>query len=86
MTSGATDCRVGDSVSDHWYYFEYSRTGPGAAWLAALLSARVTQASISIQGTGKCDASGMEGVTEIDLGVSYERLIRGRLEPVGIPC
>jgi hypothetical protein len=51
-----------------WYSFEYSKTGPRSAWLAALLSARVTNESIGIEGTGECDASGMEGVAEIDLG------------------
>jgi len=67
LTSGTTDCRVGGTNSQ-WYSFEYSSgTGPGAAWLAALLSAKVTQASVVIHGTGICDASGMEKLSEIDL-------------------
>lgn len=41
LTSGSTSCRAGDN---HWYSFEYrSQAGPGPAWLAALLSAKVTQ-------------------------------------------
>jgi hypothetical protein len=66
LTSGRTDCRVGG-----WYYFEYSKTGPGTAWLAALLSARVTQERVAIQGTAACDKSGMEGVAEIDVGDTH---------------
>ena len=64
-TSGTTSCRVAD---DHWYSFEYSsQSGPGPEWLAALLSAKITQATIVIHGTGTCDASGMERVAELDL-------------------
>ncbi|MFZ1869543.1 MAG: hypothetical protein WAU49_13765 [Steroidobacteraceae bacterium] len=64
LTSGSTSCQTGDN---HWYSFEYSsQTGPGPEWLAALLSAKVTQATIMIHGTGACDASGMERVAEID--------------------
>jgi hypothetical protein len=66
LSSGTTDCGPGNAIN-HWYSFEYSPTGPGAAWLAALLSAKITQASIIIQGTGTCDASGMETVSSIDL-------------------
>ena len=84
LASSATDCKEGNGADDHWYYFEYSTTGPGAAWLATLLSARVTQASIAIQGTGKCDALGMEGVTEIDLGdISTSLDVRGARDANG---
>lgn len=65
LTSGSTSCRAGDNP---WYSFEYSsQTGPGPEWLAALLSAKVTQATIVIHGTGSCNVSGMERVAEIDL-------------------
>lgn len=65
LTSGTTSCRVADN---HWYSFEYSsQSGPGPEWLAALLSAKITQATIVIHGTGTCDASGMERVAELDL-------------------
>ena len=67
LTSGATDCHAAGTIG-HWYSFEYPpKGGPGTAWLAALLSAKVTQESIVIHGTGTCDASGMEEVTAIDL-------------------
>lgn len=67
LTSGVTDCHSA-GTTDHWYSFEYPpKGGPGAAWLAALLSAKVTQESVVIHGTGTCDASGMEDVTAIDL-------------------
>lgn len=64
LTSGTTDCHDGDS---HWYSFEYSRTGPGSAWLAALLSAKVSGETVVIHGASACDGSGMERVIAIDL-------------------
>lgn len=67
LTSGATDCSAG-STTNGWYSFEYSsRASTGAAWLAALLSAKALQASIVIHGTGTCDGSGMEKISAIDL-------------------
>jgi hypothetical protein len=64
LTSGTTDCNGSDN---HWYSFEYSKAGPGSAWFAALLSAKVAQETVVIHGAGTCDASGMERVTAIDL-------------------
>lgn len=67
LTSATTDCR-GDRTNDRGYSFTYSaNAGPGKAWFAALLSAKVTQQTVVIHGTGTCDASGMEGVTAVDL-------------------
>lgn len=67
LTSGTTDCSA-SSANNHWYSFEYSsRASTGAAWLAALLSAKALQASIIINGTGTCDAFGMEEISAIDL-------------------
>lgn len=63
LTSGTTDCR--DNYN-HWYSFEYLKTGPGSAWLAALLSAKVAGETVVIHGAGTCN-DGMERVTEIDL-------------------
>lgn len=63
LTSGTTDCRDSDN---HWYAFEYSKTGPGSAWLAALLSAKVAGETLVIHGAGTCDG-GTERVAEIDL-------------------
>ncbi|MFZ0497916.1 MAG: hypothetical protein WAU49_13760 [Steroidobacteraceae bacterium] len=67
LTSATTDCH-GDRTNNGWYSFTCSsKTGLGKAWFAALLSAKVTQQRVVIHGTGTCDASGMEGVTAIDL-------------------
>lgn len=67
LTSGTTDCSAGNALN-HWYSFEYSsRATTGAAWLAALLSAKALQANIVIHGTGVCDASGMEDISAIDI-------------------
>lgn len=67
LTSGPTDCRGAGAIG-HWYSFEYPpKGGPGTAWLAALLSAKVIQESIVIHGTGACDASGTEEVAAIEL-------------------
>lgn len=63
LTSGTTDCHGSDN---HWYSFEYLKTGPGSAWLAALLSAKVAGETLVVHGTGTCNG-GMERVTEIDL-------------------
>jgi ketosteroid isomerase-like protein len=68
LTTGATDCEAENGASERWYHFEYARSGPGSAWLASLLSAHVTQAIVTIQGTGKCDVARMEGIAQIDLG------------------
>lgn len=67
LTSAGTDCH--DShATDGRYSFTFSpKAGPGKAWYAALLSAKVTQQTVIIHGTGTCDASGMEGVAAIDL-------------------
>lgn len=64
LTSGTTDCHGGDN---HWYSYEYSKAGPGSAWLAVLLSAKVAQETVVLHGTGTCDALGMERVAAIDL-------------------
>jgi hypothetical protein len=67
LTSGTTNCGA-TSANNSWYSFEYSsRASTGAAWLAALLSAKALQASIIIIGTSSCDASGMEEISAIDL-------------------
>lgn len=64
LTSGTTECNGGDN---HWYSFEYSKAGPGSAWLAALMSAKVAGETVVIHGAGTCDASDTEKVTEVDL-------------------
>jgi len=63
LASGTTDCHGNDN---HWYSFEYLKAGPGSAWLAALLSAKVAGETLVIHGAGTCNG-GMERVTEIDL-------------------
>lgn len=47
-----------------WYSFEYAAngSGPGQAWLASVLDAKLTQANFTLVGTGTCDSYGLETV------------------------
>jgi hypothetical protein len=64
LLSGTTSCSGG------WYAFEYPDSGFGAAmgkaWLASALSALANGRSLTIAGTGTCDAYGIETISYID--------------------
>jgi hypothetical protein len=66
LLSGATSCAGGGG----WYAFEYPDSGSGAAmgkaWLAGALSALASGRSLTIGGTGACDAFGIETINYID--------------------
>jgi hypothetical protein len=60
-TGAATSCVFG------WYAFQYASNGAGQGplWAAQLLDALLTQESITIQGTGVCDAYNIETINWI---------------------
>jgi hypothetical protein len=64
LTTAATAC----TGAANWYVFEYSGSnGPGSAWLAEALAAKISAQPVVIYGTGSCDPSGVEVVGTIDL-------------------
>src|SRR5579859_3706230 len=51
QTTASTAC----TGAANWYVFEYSgSTGPGSAWLAQALAAKISGESVVIYGTGTC--------------------------------
>lgn len=50
-----------------WYAFENADSGKGKLWTAALLAAKAQGKTVSISGTGVCDAWNIEGVSYIDV-------------------
>ena len=74
ITAGAT--RVSVEVAspvvgcalNTWYAFEFSGdSGAGKAWLAGLIAAQRTGATVLIGGSGTCDPFNIETISYIDL-------------------
>ncbi|MFO1073465.1 MAG: hypothetical protein U1E17_12495 [Geminicoccaceae bacterium] len=55
-------CATGD-----WFAYQPANAGVGQIWTPALIEANSARQQVAINGSGRCDPFGVEGISDIDV-------------------